>query len=108
MLQHIDCNASHTLYCYLIILILCCNAVLVHCAVNFGSSAVQHCAAVECSCRVITSTLHSVFLWIILYMYNVHDYTYMYISALHKARKLGAAPRYFSKCPAMRPALKIN
>ena len=32
---------------------------------------------------------------------------YMYISALHKAGKQGAAPRYFSKRPAMRPALKI-
>ena len=32
---------------------------------------------------------------------------YTYISALHKAGKQGGPPRYFSKCPAMRPALKI-
>ena len=32
---------------------------------------------------------------------------YVCISALHKAGKQGAAPRYFSKRPAMRPALKI-
>ena len=37
----------------------------------------------------------------------MYSYTYKYISALHKAGKQGTAPRYFSKRPAMRPALKI-
>ena len=41
----------------------------------------------------------------IIYIY-IH--IYIYISALHKAGKQGAVPRYFSKRPAMRPALKIK
>ena len=34
-------------------------------------------------------------------------YVYVCTSALHKAGKQGTAPRYFSKRPAMRHALKI-
>ena len=40
-------------------------------------------------------------------MSDYYIHIYMYISALHKAGKQGAVPRYFSKRPAMRPALKI-
>ena len=43
-------------------------------------------------------------------MYIQYMYIYTCTSALHKAGKQGAAPRYFSKrhaISAMRPALKI-
>ena len=46
-----------------------------------------------------------------LILVHVHIYhliiVHVQFSALHKAGKQGAAPRYFSKHPAMRPALKI-
>ena len=41
-----------------------------------------------------------------IYIYIYID-IYIYISALHKAGKQGGVPRYFSKRPAMCPALKI-